>query len=365
VSPDSVTLAPGGSAQLGVQARDNRGAVMALPALTWQSLTNGISVSGAGLVTAASNIGNTIADGAVQVSGGGITTRVRVAVVVVVVPPPPSDNGYVQIRWIGTQPSAAVLAAFEAQRVRINGLFKGFSGVSATDLNIPAGYCLAGSPAINETVPGVIIYAQVAPIDGVGNILGSAGPCLVRSGSLLPIVGSMMFDVADMNSMASNGTLNGVVLHEMMHILGFGTIWGPGGQNEVASPSGVDPRYLGTSGLVAYGALGASDAATGVPVENTGGSGTRGSHWRESVFHTELMTGWADGALPMSRVTIAALKDFGYDVDLTKADPFTLAASLIGAGLRASVEIVEVNPVPIGVVGPGGKISPFNGTIAH
>ncbi len=364
-TPDSVTLAPGGTAQIAVQALDNHGATMSLPTLTWTSLTGGITVSSSGLITASSSIGSTISNGVVQLSGGGIITQVRVAVVVVVVPPP-SDNGYVQIRWIGTLPSAAVVAAFETARVRINGLFKSFNGASVVNPGTPAGYCLAGTPAINEMVPGIIIYAQVAPIDGVGNILGSAGPCLLRTGSLLPVVGTMSFDVADMNSMVANGTLGGVVLHEMMHTLGFGTIWSPPFQDEVPSPNGSDPRYLAATGEAEYAALGASDAASGVPVENTGGSGTRGSHWRESVFHTELMTGWADGAMQMSRVTIAALKDFGYDVDLTKADPFTLTASLLGAGLRAApVAIVEHNTVPIGVIGPGGRITPYAGGVAH
>jgi hypothetical protein len=363
-TPDSVTLSPGGTAQIGVQALDSHGATMTLPTLSWSSLTTGITVSGAGLITASSSIGATISNGIVQLSGGGITTQVRVAVVVVITPPP-SDNGYVQIRWIGTLPSAAIVATFEAQRVRINGLFKSFSGVTPTNPMISAGTCLAGTPAINEMVPGIIIYAQVTAIDGVGGILGSAGPCLVRSGSLLPVVATMQFDVADMDAMLASGMLNGVVLHEMMHTLGFGTIWGPGDLNEVPSPNGSDPRYLGPTGDTEYAALGASDAASGVPVENTGGSGTRGSHWRESVFHTELMTGWADGAMQMSRVTIAALKDFGYDVDLNQADPFTLSASLVGAGLRASVMIVEQNIAPIGIVGPGGKITPYAGGVAH
>jgi len=361
-TPASVSLAPGGSVAIDVQGFDTHGSPMAVPVLTWQSLTNGISVSTTGVITASASISTAIADGTVQLSAGAITAVVHVSVVL---PPPPSDNGYVQIRWIGTPPSASVMAAFEAQRIRINGLFKSFSGVTPTDLSIPANYCQTGAPAMSETVPGVVIYAQVTTIDGVGNILGSAGPCLVRTGTLLPIVGSMMFDVADMNSMAANGTLGGVVLHEMMHILGFGTIWGPGGQNEVAFPGGSDPRFLGVTGQAAYAALGATDAATGVPVENTGGSGTRGSHWRESVFRTELMTGWADGTLPMSRVTIGALKDFGYDVDLNKADPFSFSASLLGAALRASVEIVEVNPPPIGIVNSGGTITPFAGGIVH
>lgn len=370
VSPDSVTLSPGSTTLIQVQALDARGNPMTLPALIWQSQTSGITVTSAGVIQAASSISSTISNGVVRVSSGTTAATVRVAVIVVPIPPPPpppppSDAGFVQIRWVGDTPSPGVATAFEAARGRINGLFNSFGSVPAVRLDLASDACMTGAPALGETVPGIIIFAQVTTIDGVGNILGSAGPCLVRAGTWLPLVGAMRFDVADMNSMIANGTLNGVVLHEMMHTLGFGTIWGPGPQNEVASPSGADPRYTGGGGKAAYAALGAADAATGVPVENTGGSGTRGSHWRESVFHTELMTGWADGSLPMSRVTIGALKDFGYDVDLNKADPFTLSASLIGAGLRASMEIVEKTTTPIGVVGPGGQITPFPGSVVH
>ena len=364
VTPDSVTLNPGAAVQIRVQAFDTRAVAMSLPVLAWQSLTSGIAVSGTGVITASPGISSTIPNGRVQVSSGSITATVRVAVVAVP-PPPASDGGYVQVRWVGGTPSPAVAAAFEAARTRINGLFNSFNGVSPLDLNVAASTCMTGAPALAETVRGIVIFAQVAPIDGVGGILGSAGPCLIRSGTRLPVVAAMQFDSADMNTMLANGLLNGVVLHEMMHTLGFGTIWGPGLQDEVAAPSGSDPRYLAPTGQAAYAALGAADAAIGVPVENTGGSGTRGSHWRESVFHTELMTGWADGTMPMSQVTVGALKDFGYDVDLTKADPFVLAGSILGAGLRASQLIVEQTKTPIGVVGPGGQITPYGGPTAH
>ena len=69
--------------------------------------------------------------------------------------------------------------------------------------------------------------------------------------------------------------------------------------------------------------------------------------------------------MPMSRVTIGALKDFGYDVDLSRADPFTLTASLMAAGLRASQIIVEKTIAPIGIVGPNGTITPYGGATAH
>lgn len=364
VLPDSLTLNPGGASPISVQALDAQGNVMTLPTLTWQSLTAGITVSSTGLVQAASSITTTISNGVVQVSSGSVSATVRVAVVVpVVTPPPASDNGYVQIRWIGAAPSASVAAAFEAARARINSLFSSFAGVTQVTTNLAAGSCLAGTPALNESVKGIIIFAQVTAIDGVGSILGSAGPCIVRNGSLLPIVGTMKFDSADMDAMVANGTLNGVVLHEMMHTLGFGTIWGPTLQNEVASPSGTDPRYLGTNGQAAYAALGASDATTGVPVENTGGSGTKGSHWREATFRNELMTGWADGNMALSRVTIGALRDFGYDVNPAMADAYTLPASLNGAAalLVVSHPITEETVTPIGVLGGDGKVTPYTG----
>jgi hypothetical protein len=63
-----------------------------------------------------------------------------------------------------------------------------------------------------------------------------------------------------------------------------------------------------------------------VPVENEGepGDGTWGSHWRESVFTSELMTGFANpGEEPLTRLTIASFEDLGYKVRmpaLTAAD---------------------------------------------
>jgi hypothetical protein len=291
-----------------------------------------------------------------------VSATVRVAVVVPAAPPPPppSDNGYVQIRWVGATPAPAVAAAFEAARTKINALFNSFNGVAATTLNMPSDFCIIGAPAVNETVKGIILFAQVAPIDGVGQILGSAGPCVVRNVTLLPIVGAMNFDSDDMAYMLSNGLLNGVVLHEMMHTLGFGTIWGPGAQNEVAAPGGTDPRYIGANGQAGYLAIGGTDAASGVPVENTGGSGTRGSHWREATFRTELMTGWADGSMALSRATVGALRDFGYDVDLSRADPFTLPPALQGAALLSGLQqIREQTKNPIATVGSDGTLRPI------
>jgi hypothetical protein len=366
--PDTLTLAPGDSARVAVQAVDNAGNAMPTPALTWQSQITGVTASSTGMIHAASSITSTISNGTVVVTSGTVTAYLHVSVVysggtapVDTLPTTPISDGYVQIRWVGATPSTAVAAAFEAARVKINGLFLSYTGVAPANTNLGAGYCMSGAPALNETVKGIIIFAQVSPIDGVGQILGSAGPCIIRNATFLPIVASMQFDSADMDAMVASGMLNGVVLHEMMHTLGFGTIWGPGLQNQVALPSGADPRYLGTRGEAAYAALGGSDAATGVPVENTGASGTRGAHWRESTFRSELMTGWADGSMAMSRMTVSALKDFGYDVDVNKADAYALPGALIAGASTNSQQIGETTFRPIGILGKNGTITPISG----
>jgi hypothetical protein len=137
----------------------------------------------------------------------------------------------------------------------------------------------------------------------------------------------MEFDSADMAIMESNGSLYDVILHEMGHVLGIGTIWSYLGLLSGAGTS--NPRFTGSQATAAYNAI-FGTTATGVPVENTGGAGTRDGHWRESVFRDELMTGWISGSVrPLSQVTAASLADMGYTVNLNGADFFSPSGSLV------------------------------------
>jgi hypothetical protein len=68
-----------------------------------------------------------------------------------------------------------------------------------------------------------------------------------------------------------------------------------------------------------------------VPVENTAVAGSADSHWRESVYDAELMTPFSEGGnpMPLSVVTIAGLRDIGYGVNYSAAEPH-----MLGFGLR-------------------------------
>jgi subtilisin family serine protease len=183
-------------------------------------------------------------------------------------------------------------------------------------------------PSTGQVIDDIIISATAPAIDGAGGILGQAGPTDVRSGPRgLPWKGIMEFDSADLAALEANGTLKDVILHEMGHVLGFGGLWQSFGL--VTGLGGNNPLYVGTNALREYRSLFGVPTATGVPVENQGGPGTAGVHWRESVLVTELMTGFAEPAgtpMPISRITLGALQDLGYRVNYAKADSYAKPA---------------------------------------
>src|SRR5690606_5362239 len=113
----------------------------------------------------------------------------------------------------------------------------------AVPMNVQAGACFEDQPALNEVVDDILIFVDFAEIDGRGHVLGEAGPCYVRRDTHLPIIGQLRLDAADLAQMQSAGTLNDVIMHEMGHILGFGTVWSR--KSLVSGTAGVDPYFTG------------------------------------------------------------------------------------------------------------------------
>jgi hypothetical protein len=197
-----------------------------------------------------------------------------------------------------------------------------------------------------ETVDGVVIYAHLLPIDGVNGILGQSGPCILRDEGLLTAEGIMEFDTADLAALEASGQLNQVILHEMGHVLGFGTIWDFPPINSFLVGNGTgDPWFNGASAQGAFfGSLAAGRTFPGntVPVEAGGGAGTAYSHWRESLFGNELMTGFLNtGTNPLSAISVAQFRDLGYTVNDAAADVYTLPISTFRAAPENLVQLLE------------------------
>jgi hypothetical protein len=233
----------------------------------------------------------------------------------------------VEIRYLGTPPTQAVQNAINNAVVKIQQIVVG--DVADQPLNANVNGCIPGAGVISQVIDDIIVYVSIGADDGAGGRLASAGPCLpVRPAApFLPYLGALDIDQADIASMTNNGTLESVLLHELMHALGYGTLWQPiaNWPNSLLSGAGgPNPFFTGAQGRQAYVAAGGTSPA-GVPVENTGGPGTRDSHWRMTVVGNELMVGFiAPGFRPVSAVTIQSVADLGYAVSLQFADPFNV-----------------------------------------
>lgn len=244
----------------------------------------------------------------------------------------------VDLRFFGPVMPPATLALFTAAAAKIKAVVVG----DVPNINVSAPVDLAnacGVPGLpttfNEPLDDVIIYASVGPIDGANQVLGFAFPCFVRgsSGSTgrQTAIGIMKFDSDDIENMIARGNLQDVIEHEMLHIVGIGTLWNVYGLLAGAGTSST--RYTGVMGVNGCITLGGSPVCPNiVPVEANGGAGTADSHWRESTFFNELMTGFINtrtsvpsGPLnPLSLLSVQSLIDLGYSVNSKAADDYVI-----------------------------------------
>jgi len=288
--------------------------------------------------------------------------------------PDPAYNVNVQFAD-GTDPSTAVQMAFLAAEHRWESIITG--DIPDDTFTLASNSCGSEWTSPSQTVDDVVIGANVKPIDGPSGILGRAGPCFPGAApGYFPKFGVMEFDSADLDRLAANGTLADTVAHEMAHVLGFGTLWGDSAdpfwdqapynglmpayyRNVVTGADTPSSAYTGAQAKAQYAVLG---GVGDIPLETGGGSGTADAHWRNSLFGNELMTGYIDSTNRLSAMSIAAMADLGYSVDLTQADPYSFAALRSGASVAApptSTDPVDL-VVPTAMVRNGHLVSTGN-----
>jgi hypothetical protein len=270
-----------------------------------------------------------------------------------------------EVVYTGTPPSSPVQAAFADAVARVKTVIVGEMSQVAFSPAFNAGSCLPGLVIDGDTIPGLRIYVSIEAIDGPGGTLGSAGPCYLRNSNSLTVVGRMRFDTADMDNLAANGSLGSVILHEMMHVIGVGTLWTTTGNNLGSAP-GSTPLFIGPLAQAACigDHAGASVCGGGVPREDclnlaqACGAGTINSHWKESVFRTEMMTGYLNaGSNPFSKMTMQSLADIGYQTTFFTADAYVVPPpSLMSLFEAPTIKLGEPTG-PIAKVDAQGRIT--------
>ena len=169
------------------------------------------------------------------------------------------------------------------------------------------------------------ISVTAVPIDGPYGTLAQANSRRFRSGSELPYDGFVLCDSVDVDPILADGRFVNVITHEMGHVLGIGVMNGWYDRvNSGGSFTGSDAarEYQSIFGLPS-GSLPPCDSASLY------------SHWNEDAFDTELMSPilefeWISD--PLSRITVGAISDLGYRVNMGAAEPFAKPGKRVKSG---------------------------------
>ncbi|WP_051058119.1 peptidase [Rhodopirellula baltica] len=244
------------------------------------------------------------------------------------------------------------VAAYEAAFQSAANTWQGLLGGYQDGLIVSRSF---GSTALeNQVLETVRIQASVASIDGAGGTLGQAGFTefgLDTSGYKLATDGRMQFDSADFGGLTP-GQREALILHEMAHVLGFGTLWTDNGVyvNGSGEFTGVNATAVWQT---EFGQSGTPD------VELSGGVGTANGHWNE--FDTgsnftgitdglgrdmtfELMTGWLNPNSFISELTLASFRDIGFATTNATAVPepgSTLLWSVLGLAAESRRRLLK------------------------
>lgn len=136
------------------------------------------------------------------------------------------------------------------------------------------------------------------------------------SDDALPQNGSLVFRQSYL-ARASNEQLRELAMHELGHTLGL--VFPAGSRLTTQDPVTGQNLFVGGNAIREYRALlGQQANVRGVPLTSDG-------HWDPATFgQNEVMVPTIGSPIAISRVTLGALQDLGYQVDYAQADPYTL-----------------------------------------
>ena len=170
------------------------------------------------------------------------------------------------------------------------------------------------------------IFAKFEDKAEIGeNIYARAGAYYLDPLTDQPLIGIVEIN-KDMDFSKKNSLqfLEGIMLHEFTHILGFDNYYFTEVYHNYFTKKdayGIERAYINSPKVVKVAKKYFNcETLEGVELENIGGEGTAGTHWESRILLGEYMTGYVDTLdQAISEFTLALLEDSGY----YKANYFT------------------------------------------
>ena len=196
---------------------------------------------------------------------------------------------------------------------------------------------------VDDIVDDLRVFIDASSIiDNSESVAGRGGPLYLRDGNPvgLPALGRVSVYKGYLSTLQEEETLGqeerllrDLMVHEIAHVLGFGPLWN---EFDLRHELSGDTYFSGERAIQAFNAAGGETySGNKVPVEFGSFSCGVPSHWNDYVFRghdrlfgAEIMEPNIQMGHAISAVTIQSLADLGYVVDVSRADPYRLPASV-------------------------------------
>jgi len=179
---------------------------------------------------------------------------------------------------------------------------------------------LRTNPINQDLVVNIIPYNQNT------GWFAAAGACALDSKTKRPIAGVILLNFKHIKIAEENYYSTPIVfMHELMHIMGFSSYFFDyyklASQVQIAGKS----RYAITAPNVVEHAKKyfGCDQVKGVPLENGGGSGSKGSHWEKQLMPNEIMNPMVARPATISEFTIKVFEAMGFYKGVNAAQRYT------------------------------------------
>ncbi|GGM19939.1 hypothetical protein GCM10010841_29970 [Deinococcus aerophilus] len=262
----------------------------------------------------------------------------------------------IETRLLGRPLTAAQQATVRDAAARVSALIT--SPFVPVRVDIAANDCDRGLPRVQGTLKKLLVFVVVKRLKD--DVYATGMPCDLRDGSYLPVYGVIDLNSDGLSDLPREDLLD-TMIHELLHVLGVGTLWEA--DYRVSVSGDTDGRtlvrrvggalyYTGPRALAAYRTLGGQ--GPGVPLDPDAG------HWSGRAVCAEILSGDAGDFTgrvnPVSVLTLGALEDLGYRVNRAGAGRFSLPkGSSCAAQLKGEASGDRARTPP--VVPPGGFAS--------